>query len=146
MPADIQYVLAFAFDDLGRVALIRKRRPQWQSGRLNGIGGKVEGSEPLVLAMSREFYEETGVQIEPEKWRAVGVMGKASWVVHVFTTTCEAVRMARTSTDEQVNLFVRSSMHLWRHQCIENVPTLIELCTLPPQDPGDRGPFFKLYY
>lgn len=141
------YVLGFAFDDLGRVALVRKNRPDWQRGKLNGIGGKVEpGDLNLLTAMQRKFREEAGVNVPHTDWRERGVMRGADWTVFVFTHTGPLIRDARTTIDEQVNLFVRSSMHLWRHQCIENVPTLIELCALPPQDAGDRGPFFKLYY
>src|SRR5690349_13991679 len=39
------YALGFLFDGTGRVVLIRKRRPAWQAGLLNGVGGKVEPGE-----------------------------------------------------------------------------------------------------
>lgn len=40
------YVLGFMFDRVGAgVALLRKTKPEWQAGRLNGVGGKVEKSE-----------------------------------------------------------------------------------------------------
>ena len=62
-----EYVLGFAFSINGskKVALIEKDRPDWQKGKLNGIGGKIDydqDSTPLV-AMQREFKEETGVSI-----------------------------------------------------------------------------------
>lgn len=50
------------------VALIRKARPSWQAGRLNGIGGSIEPGETALSAMRREFEEEAGVVIED--WRA----------------------------------------------------------------------------
>lgn len=57
----MQYVAGFLFSaDRKRVALIRKNKPDWQKGRLNGIGGKVEDGETIGEAMVREFEEETG--------------------------------------------------------------------------------------
>ncbi len=56
-----EYVVGFAFDPAGtQVALVLKRRPQWQAGRLNGVGGKVERYEQPLQAMHREWREEAG--------------------------------------------------------------------------------------
>jgi 8-oxo-dGTP diphosphatase len=39
----MRYVLGFMFSsDHSEVALIRKRKPEWQRGKLNGIGGKCD--------------------------------------------------------------------------------------------------------
>lgn len=62
-PQLTEYVVGFALDNHGRVALIRKNRPEWQAGRLNGIGGHVEPGETPAHAMAREFHEETGRQV-----------------------------------------------------------------------------------
>lgn len=65
-----RYVLGFLFsNDFKTVVLIKKEKPTWQKGFLNGIGGKVEKSDNTFEdAMSREFKEETGMYIEPERW------------------------------------------------------------------------------
>ena len=73
------YVLGFAFTTDGRVALIQKKRPAWQAGRLNGIGGKVEGTEHSAAAMVREFREETGVDT-PEKADIAIVRLNTPWI------------------------------------------------------------------
>ena len=39
-----------------------KRRPAWQAGRWNGVGGKVEPGEDIHTAMHREAAEEIGVR------------------------------------------------------------------------------------
>jgi len=71
------YVLGFVFNkSRTKVALIKKNRPEWQAGKLNGIGGKIEENEACVDAMSREFLEETGYFIERNEWRHVLTMEK----------------------------------------------------------------------
>jgi 8-oxo-dGTP pyrophosphatase MutT (NUDIX family) len=56
------YVAGFLFNaDKARVLLVRKTRPEWQVGLLNGIGGKIEDmGESAEEAMVREFKEEVG--------------------------------------------------------------------------------------
>ena len=62
-PVVTEYVVGFCFDpSLHHVVLVRKNRPEWQKGRLNGVGGHIEESDPdAKYAMDREFGEETGV-------------------------------------------------------------------------------------
>ena len=64
------YVNGFAFSkDYKKVILMKKEKPEWQKGFLNGIGGKVEKSDSSFKnAMAREFKEETGVYTLPDSW------------------------------------------------------------------------------
>ena len=63
------YVTGFLFTkDSKYVVLIKKINPEWQRGLFNGVGGKIEENEKSCYAMAREFQEETGVVINPEKW------------------------------------------------------------------------------
>jgi len=63
--AHARYVVGFLLvEGMPSVLLIRKKRPQWQAGRLNGPGGKVEPGETFLDAMRREFEEEIGVRVE----------------------------------------------------------------------------------
>jgi 8-oxo-dGTP pyrophosphatase MutT (NUDIX family) len=71
-----RYVVGFCFDfNHENVLLICKNRPDWQAGRLNGLGGKIEDGESPLTAVGREFAEETGgqglpdVQGGPLTWR-----------------------------------------------------------------------------
>lgn len=65
-----RYVAGLMFsDDDTYVVLVRKSHPQWQEGRLNGVGGKVEDGEQPIDAMVREFREEAGLQTAPAEWR-----------------------------------------------------------------------------
>ena len=56
------YTLVFLFNHYrDMVVLIHKLRPDWQSGLLNGVGGKVEDNELPLDAAYREIEEETGL-------------------------------------------------------------------------------------
>jgi 8-oxo-dGTP diphosphatase len=56
------YVVGFMFDESKKnIILIRKNKPLWQKGMLNGVGGKIEIEETPLESMIREFKEETGV-------------------------------------------------------------------------------------
>ncbi|HJZ33601.1 MAG TPA: NUDIX domain-containing protein [Hyphomicrobiaceae bacterium] len=57
------YVVGFLFNAAcDRVVLMMKRRPAWQAGRWNGVGGRVEAGEDIHTAMHREAAEEIGVR------------------------------------------------------------------------------------
>lgn len=67
--APARYVVGYCFSpDMSAVALIEKLKPEWQKGKLNGVGGKVEAGETPQEAMAREFEEEAGVSIDPSSW------------------------------------------------------------------------------
>ncbi len=61
----IGLVVGFLFsEDFSYVVLIEKSKPEWQAGRLNGVGGKIEEGEEPLDAMRREFKEEAGLDIQ----------------------------------------------------------------------------------
>lgn len=140
-----QYTLGFAFDDLGRVALIHKLRPQCQAGKYNGIGGKLESGESPRHGISREFHEETGILIGSPLWQRRGTMsGQAGFTVYVFTVQSPLVRDVRTTSDEEVIL--KLPLQLNRGDCLDNVLALIELCRLGVSSPSNVIPQFTLNY
>lgn len=53
------------------VLLLRKNRPEWQAGRLNFMGGKLEPGETPIQAMEREAEEELGTNCSREirEWK-----------------------------------------------------------------------------
>ena len=70
----IYYVVGFLFNpDMTEVVLIKKNRPDWQKGLLNGVGGKIESGEDPITAMIREFKEETGIKLEKSLLRYIGI-------------------------------------------------------------------------
>ena len=106
----MNYVCGFMMSyDLMQFLLIRKTHPEWQKGKLNGIGGKIERLENLLNysptiskpeyreyetpfeAMIREFHEETGITTTRNRWRCfhieefdVGLDGNERTKVYFF--------------------------------------------------------------
>lgn len=109
------YVLGLAFSqDFSRVVMIRKNRPEWQRGFMNGVGGHVEDSDPgLIHAMSREFKEETSVDINHMRWLNFLEFGNAEWKVWCFTTTLseQELQSVMTTTDEEVMVVSMTNIH-----------------------------------
>jgi 8-oxo-dGTP diphosphatase len=68
--------------DYDRILLMHKCKPDWQAGKLNGIGGKIEAGESPIDAMRRECYEETTVTYLT--WTPVIDMYNDDWVVFCF--------------------------------------------------------------
>jgi 8-oxo-dGTP pyrophosphatase MutT (NUDIX family) len=73
-----RYVCGFLFGNfLDEVMLIRKTKPEWQAGKVNGIGGKVNPYEKPVGAMRREFDEEAGIYFG--QWRPFCRLRGGDW-------------------------------------------------------------------
>lgn len=98
-----RYVLGFVISTSGRVLLIRKQRPLWQRGKLNGIGGKVEGTESDAEAMVREFCEETGVRTVKGQWHHFATLEGSEYEVTCFVAYSNRImQAAKSPTDETV--------------------------------------------
>ena len=120
------YVLGFAFsEDLKHVWLIRKQRPEWQRGLINGIGGKVEGLESPYEAMQREFKEEAGEHIVGWKQFAFMSAGKANIVC--FAAIVPKDQRPQTMTDEFVIVLSVTDVNTDRALMIGNIPWLVHM-------------------
>jgi 8-oxo-dGTP diphosphatase len=117
------YVAGFMFSaDRRYVALIRKQKPDWQRGKLNAIGGKIEETdENPTDAMVREFKEETGVL--QTQWRHFCVLKFRGGEIHFFETTGDLMAL-QSAEAEQVAIF--------RTQNIEDLQTIPNLRWLIP--------------
>lgn len=123
-----RYVVGFAFDERGdHVLLIEKRRPEWQSGRLNGIGGHVEEGENGHEAMVREFEEETGLETTESEWQCFAKLVTTRSVVDVFTARLSRERAlgADDKTDEKIQC-VRTA-DLADYETVPNLRWLVPL-------------------
>ena len=95
------YVVGFLFNNSGKVALIQKNRPEWQRGKLNGIGRHIESGETPYQAMCREFNEEAGDYIE--KWEQYCSVEYPEAIIHFFRLFGDYT--AETKTDEMVSWY-----------------------------------------
>ncbi len=110
VPDKKTYVVGFLFDpEETQVVLIRKNRPEWQKGKLNGVGGKVEPGEAPMNAMSREFKEEAGVDIPATDWRCFVSMEYRGTMIYFYTARRECE--VRTMTDEKVDWHIIEVAH-----------------------------------
>jgi 8-oxo-dGTP diphosphatase len=95
-----------------RVILIRKNRPDFQKGKWNGIGGKLEANESPLDAMVREFREETGIVTQPTDWQlTLSMTGaaddantKQGFCVWYYRTFVSVFPTIQQTTDELVNI------------------------------------------
>lgn len=94
-----EYVIGFLFrENKTEVALIRKNRPNWQKGKLNGIGGKIEPAELPYAAMCREFREEAGADVRD--WVKFAELTCSDALIHFFRSEAEVE--ISSQTDEEV--------------------------------------------
>jgi 8-oxo-dGTP diphosphatase len=103
------YVCGFLFSpDRSRVLLIRKNRPAWQAGKLNGVGGKIEPfDENPAAAIRREFHEEAGLDISA--WEEVLTLTAADWHTHFYRAFSD-IDAARAMTDERLEIHPASDL------------------------------------
>ncbi len=127
---DMNYVVGFAFnEDKSLVLLIQKKRPEWQAGRLNGVGGKCEEGERRPRdTMAREFLEETGIKTEPETWTQFAELlcpMDRTRVVFFLTVLADTVfDSASQTTDEMI---VRASASVLHDEVLPNLRWLVPL-------------------
>jgi 8-oxo-dGTP pyrophosphatase MutT (NUDIX family) len=143
----MNYVVGFfTSPDLAKVVLVRKQRPAWQAGKLNGVGGKIEipsdpredsPKEDIVweapkIAMAREFEEETGVLIDWRRWHCFDVENffhpKERQTNKVYFFFCigdeEELAKVKTMTDEEIVILDTQEIGDNPDKFIFNIPYL----------------------
>lgn len=117
------YVVGFLFRLGGdEVALIRKSKPEWQKGLLNGVGGKIEEDELPITAMVREFEEEAGAYIL--NWRYFATITLKDGGKVYFFESREEVEL-ETKTGEEVSWY--PAAHLRQYGILSNLSWLVPM-------------------
>ena len=128
-----RYVVGLMFNyDFTKLVMIKKIRPDWQWGHLNGPGGQIDKDETDMQAMLREFKEETGVKTKPQDWTRVCTLNFEHAEVVFFAgnndTYCDD---AKTTTDEEIAAYhvIHGALILndKMHPVIENIPMVMAL-------------------
>jgi 8-oxo-dGTP diphosphatase len=129
----VEYVVGFAFREDGeRVILVRKQRPAWQKGALNGPGGHIEDGEGMLEAMAREFKEEVGIETNPYVWHHKATIDGEGWRVYFLSIKLshDTFYKAKTVTDERVSII--STRELNKFTMLDNLRWLIPYCLYTP--------------
>ncbi len=143
-----RYVVGFMLDPtLNKVVLIRKQRPDWQKGKLNGVGGKVEENESPYDAMPREFREETGVETHGWQLFAVynfgdlGTPGSLGEIYFYFYWLIGDVSKPKSVTDEQIVVMDVETLS-WRDDAIPNLRWLVQMAR--SMNLGEHARYFDI--
>lgn len=127
------YVLGFLFSrdyDNGSVALISKTHPDWQAGKLNGIGGSINEGETPHQAMIREFHEEAGLLTC--NWYNFAILSghmngdttQEEFHIHCF---CNEDNLSQLVTQTDENIVIIEVAHLAQYEHIYNLSWLLPM-------------------
>jgi 8-oxo-dGTP pyrophosphatase MutT (NUDIX family) len=121
-----KFVVGFLFSsDHKFVVLIEKKRPNWQQGFLNGIGGHIEYGETPNETMEREFEEETGCFINKKLWENFALLHNKEVEIYFFKSVTDFFDI-KTTTDEEIGIYPIIDLPFLH--VIPNLQWLIPLC------------------
>lgn len=131
-----RFVCGFAIYGRGDIVLIEKKRPAWQCGKWNGVGGRIEAGESDAAAMRREFREETGADVET--WEHFATLATDHGTEVVFFRALLDERPAlQMVTDENPSWWFIDSLP-------ETIPNLRWLIPMALRESTSTGMPFKL--
>src|SRR5574343_41802 len=99
------YTIGIYFScDLKKILLIHNKRPDWQNGKYNFPGGKVELYEDKYDCIIREFKEETNIETIESDWKHIGNIynNEIGYCVDILVCVQNKEQEIRTMTDEEV--------------------------------------------
>lgn len=131
---DYVLVYPYAFDADEHVLLVRKQSPDWQKGKLNLVGGKVEEGEDPKIAAIRECREETSISLDEYSVEKLGTIQGPWGRVHVFNGLADSGRIDDPAPEDPNN----PETVAWHYICdvlgkpdlIPNLNFIIPLCHL----------------
>lgn len=118
------YVVGFAFND-NHVLLIEKKRPSWQKGSYNGIGGHIEEGETPKAAMVREFEEECGIASMEKDWEQFAIMKELEVAAVRELAAMQTIRITNVPVLFTCSTELRQPL-LWQCRCWEQFCQIME--------------------
>lgn len=92
------YVVIALFNE-ANILVAHKDRPDWQKGRLNLPGGKIEPGESSEIAAHRELKEETGLESNLE---VMGYIVDGSSIIYCYRGFSKADPMPQPGETERM--------------------------------------------
>jgi 8-oxo-dGTP diphosphatase len=101
------FTLGFIFNqNFSEVLLMHKNRPDWQAGKINGVGGEIKPKEKSIDCIVREVKEEAGVKTQKKDWAYFGKLRADSCRVDLYALRYMGSASGFcTTTDEKVEWF-----------------------------------------
>ena len=120
------YTVGFILSaDQTEVVLVTKTHPDWQKGRLNGIGGKIEDGESSAECMVRESREESGLASKAGEWRHFLKMKRPDLFVDFYVYVSPSGKaVVSAQTDEAINWY---SVKALPQECLSNIHWMVPL-------------------
>ena len=139
------FVLGFCFsEDTQRIVLIAKNKPEWQKGKLNGVGGAITDADHSPWqAMLRKFEEETGVKHYTSRaWQLYATLIGEFGSCHCFRLfSSPIVNAVRTVKEEEV--LIKNPHNLYTEPRVHNLDWLLALALDKDTPPGQIIRYFK---
>jgi 8-oxo-dGTP pyrophosphatase MutT (NUDIX family) len=135
---NIKYAATLAFsEDLRKVALIQKKRPQFLAGKWTVIGGNVESGEMPVNAAMRELGEEAGLYVADYHQMApfACIEWRGQSACQMYATVVPNVDFAQTKTDERVMVWDVATLPAYQSGLSEDLCALVELAKMALRNP-----------
>ncbi len=132
-------------NDLEKVYLLRKDHPEFQAGKLNGVGGKLEPGETYAACMAREGKEESGHEGE---WHNLGRMrgdteGWGPYQCEVFySVMVKKAKEPHTCEQEKIEMHPVADLHKLTPEMVPHLPMLI--CAALAHHAAKEGDKFTL--
>ena len=80
-----KYTIGLLFNnDLSKILLVHKEKPEWQKGKINAVGGKFENGETGLDCIVREVREETSLNTDAHMWSHIGTLYQDFGDMEVF--------------------------------------------------------------
>lgn len=128
----IKYVVGFAFNkEKTKVLLIKKTKPDWQAGQLNGIDGKIESYDKNPhQSMTREFLEECNLETKATDWKHFATINSDYFELECFAGffNIDFLENYQTTTEEVILSDIQYLFDTQFSQCISNLKWLISIC------------------
>jgi len=122
------YTLGFVvFRGVNKILLMEKRKPEFQKGFLNGLGGKPEDDEGFTDCIIREIEEESGLKTNTKDWNYFCKMVGADWEVYCFISMLDHKRMEGISTKEEEKIVILdlNKINTCYPNLLGNIPWLV---------------------